>query len=349
MLGSYSTGVSSTVVDANNKTYSLKTPFSFANLIKNDSNNVTTSYFHPNTKTFYNRESTHKLYGYENLYFLENMHEFDGQNGSVSNPVKDSQMFEVEIENIAPTTAERFCTFVTTITTHGDYSNVNQKLADNKAKAIEHKESLALELESMGCYLPTDEFYLDCFYNYKAACMDLDKGIEILFKHLRDNNLLSTTTVCLFSDHYAFMTNLSPTMKGFEISELYNTELYRVPMFIYDEKVITKMNTNSMSTQIEDFTNTYTIVPTLLDIVGIDYKPGLYLGYSLFSEDISKTSFISTIGGIFNDKFFSYDTIDVLFRSETATDDDYKKYRENAAIFYNKRAMLENIYIYKII
>jgi hypothetical protein len=56
----------------------------------------------------------------------------------------------------------------------------------------------------------------------------------------------------------------------------------------------------------DNFTNTYTIVPTLLDIIGIDYKPGLYLGYSLFSEDINKTAFISTIGGIFNDKFFSY-------------------------------------------
>lgn len=349
MLGSYSTGISTKVVDANNKSYTLSVPYSLANMMKEDSQDLSTNYLHPNTKTFYNRSKTHKLFGYDNLVFLEDMPEFEGQNGSVANPVKDSEMFLNEIENIAPTTGERFCSFVTTITTHGDYNKLNTKLAEYKEQAIANEENIQSSLTSQGYFLPTDETYLDYFYNYKAACMDLDKAIGILFEHLQTNNLLSTTTVCLFSDHYAFMTNLSPVMKGFEISELYNTELYRVPMFIYDEKLIDKMNANSFSTQIEYFTNTYTIVPTLLDTLGIDYKPGVYLGFSLFSEDITKTSFISTIGGIFDDKFFSYDTIDILFKHPSATDDDYRKYRENASIFYTRREKIENMYIYKVI
>ncbi len=349
MLGSYSTAISNTVVDENNKKYSLTTPHSLANLIKADTDNTITSYFHPNTKTFYDREKTHKIFGFDNLYFLENMPEFDGQNGTVNNPVKDSEMFENKMENIAPTSGERFVSFITTITTHGDYYQPNEKLAENKLIAKENKAQLEKELEEMGYVLPDEEYYLDCYFNYKAACMDLDKAVGLLFDHLSSNGQLDDTTICLFSDHYAFMTNLSPVMKGFNVSELYNTELYRVPMFIYDKKIIEKMQLDSMSTQIETFTNTYTIVPTILDVLGIDYKPGLYLGFSLFSEDITKTSFISTIGGIFDDNFFSYDTSDILFKNTSATDEDYRKYRENASIFYNKREYLENMYIYKVI
>ena len=349
MLGSYSTGISDKVVDAKNNSYTLSAPHSLANMIKADTADITTSYFHPNTKTFYNRSNTHKLFGFDNLYFLEDMHEFDGQNGSVTNPVKDSEMFEHEINNIAPTTGERFVSFITTITTHGDYNVSHEQLADYKVTAKQNHTYLAQSLNSMGYTMPTDDYYQDVFYNYKAACMDLDKAIGILFEHLNANNLSSNTTVCLFSDHYAFMTNLSPVMKGFDVSELYNTELYRVPMFIYDEKILAKMNANSMSNQIQTFTNTYTIVPTLLDILGLDYKPGLYLGYSLFSEDMDKTAFISTIGGIFNDKYFSYDTSDILFKHTSATNEDYRKYRENAAIFYDKRELIENLYLYKII
>ena len=68
---------------------------------------------------------------------------------------------------------------------------------------------------------------------------------------------------------------------------------------------------------------------------------------SVFSDNY-ETGFISILGGIFDNNFFSYDTIEILYRSPNATDEDLRKYQQNAVFYYEKQLHFERIYKYNL-
>gem|GEM_PF-4854731 len=134
-------------------------------------------------------------------------------------------------------------------------------------------------------------------------------------------------------------------MKGLSDTDLFTTELYRIPLMIYDAKVLDKFTSENGTSHFETYTNTFNIVPTLLDILGVDYFPAFYQGNSVFAEDY-QVGFISIIGGIFDNNFFSYDTINILYRRDGATEAELKRFQLLANSFYAKQIELERIYKY---
>ena len=375
ILGSYPKDTQfTTFYRANSSLDKLNLPFSLPNMLKDNNENLITSYFHDYYGYFYGRNMVLPTFGFDNVTCLEKIEAYQNETinplglpNEFSDFMLDSIMFENEIENIAPKD-KPFYSHITTVTMHGGYNINHPRIEENKQALITgfagdynraYYENAVFPELGYDYTLPTDVNKLEMFFNYKAAAMDTDKAIGILLNYLSstldefdtdsDGNttesLLDNTTLVIYGDHNTYMTSLTNIMKGLNETDLFTTELYRIPLMIYDKNATTKFITDNGTNIFSGYTNTFNIIPTIMELLGVDYKPDLYQGNSIFQTNY-ETGFISIIGGIFNDKFFSYDTIDILYESPTATLSDVRKFQRLSNEFYAKQINLERIYKY---
>ncbi len=229
---------------------------------------IENNFFHNNNADFYNREKVVTSLGYNNLYFIDEMSEkgvTDYMNGYLTNDVLmnlDSEMFAYMKDEMFPTD-KRFNTHITTVSMHGNY--VYRK---NMQKWLDKMNSLNVYIEN------------DYLRNYMAAVMEFDCALGIMLDDLKEKDLLDKTTIVIFSDHNAYMSNLSGYVKNiYDYSHPNYNELYRLPLMIYDNNLGHKI--------IDKFTTTYDITPTILDLFGINYYSNLYYGNCIFNDDTS--------------------------------------------------------------
>jgi arylsulfatase A-like enzyme len=120
---------------------------------------------------------------------------------------------------------------------------------------------------------PGDARFEDMVLRYDAEIAYIDKSIEILFAALRRHNLLDNTLVVITADH------------GEEFLEhrfvehawtLYNESL-RVPLIFWAPGVL-------KSKRVKSLVSTVDILPTLLDLMGINHKRNDFDGTALFKE-----------------------------------------------------------------
>ncbi len=242
---------------------------SIASMIKISDTNIRNNFFHNNKKGFYNRENVATSLGYDNLYFIEEMKEYGVvdylEELNITNTAmnKDSEMFDKMRDVMFPSTG-RFNTHITTISMHGDYLKYRTNLEEYYDK-----------LDSLNISITND--YLK---NYMVSVMDFDKAVGIMLDDLDSKGLLDNTTIVMFADHNTYMSNLSNQVKNiYSYSSNNYLELYRVPLMIYDSNIGHKI--------INKFTTTYDIVPTVLDLFGINYYTNVYYGNSIFSDNES--------------------------------------------------------------
>ena len=298
---------------------------SLANLLKMQDTNISNSYFHSNYKEFYNRENVISYFGYENTYFLEEMVK-EGHTNYLNEATPymnlDSETVEVMKDFMFPTD-KRFNTHFTTISMHGDY-----EYNKNLQRWYDKMETLDVTINN------------DDLKNYLAAVMEFDCALGLIIEDLTKKGLLENTTIALFADHNAYMEKLTYFVKGMERDD-YNkenyTELFRVPFMIYDDNIGHKV--------INKFTTTTDIVPTLLDLFGINYFLNLYSGNSIFSDEVSilysKAFFVFVYDGLF------YSNINkILFKRNDITDTDIKEAEEKSLSILKKIYYFNHIFEY---
>ena len=120
---------------------------------------------------------------------------------------------------------------------------------------------------------PGEARFEDMVLRYDAEIAYIDKSIEILFAALRKNNLLDNTLVVITADH------------GEEFLEhrfvehawtLYNESLH-VPLIFWAPGAVKPK-------RIKSLVSTVDILPTFLDLMGINYKEDDFDGTALFKQ-----------------------------------------------------------------
>ena len=362
--------------------------------------NVTTAYFHDYYGYFYGRNTVLPSFGFDNCTFLEDLitkaatdPDLAGKPQATDKPTEfsdfflDSVLFKEYISQIAPANTDQFYSHVTTVSMHGGYDFSRPRLeaegyydqvlsnltmaAPTGDEATDNDYTITSSIKKWladnGYTLPSGDD-LEKFINYKAAALDTDKAIGILLDYLRTNTdkdgnaLIDVTTLIVYGDHNTYMTSLSNAMKNLPETDLFTTELYRLPLMIYDKATVNQYKSDTATAEKPSGTNiitksatTFSIVPTVMFMHGIDYKPDFYQGASLFTEN-SDTGFISIIGGIIDENFFSYDTIDILYsklkKSTPQEIEIYNKalkhYQKINVAYYEKQIHLERIYKYNM-
>ena len=195
------------------------------------------------------------------------------------------------------------------------------------------------------------ELYLR-FKRYQAGMMDLDEGINTLLHDLDAAGKLDDTAFFFYADHSAYYHDLNYHLKGVSAGEFWNTEVYNIPCMIwyggsmncqvsapdrfyegYNALNFTaKKDTGSAlqgKTRVDKFTCSFDIIPTILQLMGLDHNLNMYHGVSMLTENAS-TIFVSLESGIFTNEYY-YDGMTV-FRKETDgrwTEFDYETLTES--------------------
>lgn len=183
------------------------------------------------------------------------------------------------------------------------------------------------------------------YKRYQAGMMDLDEGINSLAYNLWQDGELDDTVFFFYADHTSYYNNQNMYLKGIDLDERWNTKQFNIPCFIWyggsmngdfapkgefhdDYHSFSFTATKDLENpvrnmQVEKFTNSFDIVPTLLQLVGYNYNLNLYHGVSMLSDETSV--FISREAGMFiNDIFFDGTTISMQLPDGTWTQIDYE-------------------------
>ena len=166
-------------------------------------------------------------------------------------PYTDSQMVDNDnfYNKLIPKDHSKFMSYVITISAHGPYDKTNEE-----------------------CNTTNSEY--ECF---SMLAKRTDIFIEHLINRLKEDNLLDDTVIMLYTDHYSFLYNYEKEyLDSIErISE--KKALYSLPFIIYNSSITPHYYDNILVNDID-------ILPTTLNLFGIDYDSNNYIGRDIFSK-----------------------------------------------------------------
>lgn len=315
--------------------------------------NVTTSFFHCNNISFYDRHITHKddgigfdnLYGYE-AYTGEQEFKKWGQ------WITDVDYTANLMDQILPTTGERFMTFFSSMSNHGPWleekTNFTHYYQEFDAKIDEHKEWFTTSTDFIW---PENDDTYEMYRNYKVGTMDFDRTVAQLLDEIEKRGLSENTSILLFADHNAYYHDLTFIMKDVSKSAIYEIDVNKIPVILYSPSLLKSQGYTEneegfiQGYTIDSFCNTHDLLPTLCDIYGMPYNKNLLHGYSIFSEEIEHSFFVSHLGGMFTDKLFSQNITDIYIADDSVTEYEIERFREDANRYYEKQAIMEILYL----
>ncbi len=338
----------SMLIDYFNKV-GINVPYSLPNLFKKNStketlksdenggvlNAVSANYFHGYLETFYNRDKINISLGFDDVIGLEDTN-VPYKSSNFGEWVKDSDFIKANIDKFIPSTSQPFFNYYTTIGTHGSYDNEQDAYSEYYAYFDNHIEEYKEYLKTTNYILPENELDYKHLRNYKSTAMDTDKMVKYILDTLEEQGKLETTTLVLFADHNCYYHDTTNAVKGIDKSDYKNIALYNIPFIIYNDKIEAKQD--------ETFCNTYDIYPTICDMFGFKINTSLTQGYSIFSEDIKDSVFVSFLNGTFNQNFYTTNVVDVDKISDGVSDDDLIAFQLNVVNFYLKQQQIENIF-----
>lgn len=314
-------------------------PQTVPNILKYLTNgDITMNSFHNGYKSFYNRELTHAAFGFESLsdcYDMIDMTNKAVEDGTIKEPTMfnymddgernlDSEMITTCKDKMFPTNS-RFYTYITSITMHGIYYE-RENLSDNMEKLLE-------------VYIPKnpDDENEQILMNYVTTVMDFDKALGIMMDDLEEKGLLDNTTIVMFGDHNSYYQQLSNYVKDIYDydTDNYYTDLYKVPLMIYDKNVEHQV--------IDKFTCTSDMVPTILDLLGIRVYSNMYYGHSVFSDEES-VLYSRAYGFFVGDGILCRNFNNMLYYAPSVTDKYFKEFKTNSVELVNKIKYCDQIF-----
>lgn len=313
----------------------ITVPYSLPNLYKSNNENASVNYYHSYIETFYNRNVVNKALGFDDVIGLEET-KIKNKSEVFGEWVKDSDFVTANLGTIVPENDEKFFSFYTTIGTHGSYDKELDAYEEYYDIFDDRFDEYKEYLKTTDYVLPENDNDLKHLRNYKSTAMDTDRTVKIIMDRLEELGKLDETTIVLFSDHNCYYHDTTNHVKGIEKSEYYNIELYNIPFIIYNDGITPEQNYT--------FCNTYDIYPTICDLMGFEYNSMLAQGYSVFSEEIKNSVFISFLNGIFSEKYYTTNVIDVIELVGNTSDDELLEFQLNVVNFYLKQQQIENIF-----
>ena len=285
-------------------------PFSLPNLYRETNEGAKINSFHNNEATFYNRSELHESLGFDHLYGIEEMEGYGVTNYQqlLEERNLDSEMMDKMKDEMFPADGN-FFSYIISYTTHGGYYDVRSSLEE---------KGYYDRLDKYNVYPETDNKYDNYLRTYAAALMDFDAAIGIMLDDLEAKDLLDSTTIVIYSDHNAYYDRLSYRGKGLVDMQ---SEIFHVPMFIYDTKAKTALETAGKGKDIEKFTTTADILPTVLTLLGIPYYSNLYFGHNVFS-DRESVIFSRAYGCFITEDFVGYSLNSVVYKGNGFSEAD---------------------------
>ncbi len=328
-------------------------PYALPEVLKNLGYN--TSFFHDNRSSFYNRNVIIPSLGFENSYFIDDINPEDAFLVFDGNYPLDSKFVEKAVDYMVPKGPEPFYTFWTTLSTHGPYNTgkTNMKYFQDMGYY-----SKILAAEENGSWINPVSYMDDCeekteilnqVRNYQAEMMDLDRGIGIILDRLEETGKLDDTLIVIYGDHemYYRSNGYSPIKNYiYNNDEVSYSPQYETMMLFSNPKLNKLFEEEYGSRSVKEFTSPYMIVPTILELLGIDYNTNHYFGRSFFQIDseLDNIFYSHELKVLFTDKVYAYE-LPALEYVEDGTNNAYlEHFLAQALVSLDRVEMFNDMY-----
>ena len=222
--------------------------------------------YHNGDYDYYNRYKTHPWLGFER--FISNG---TGMEGYLTDmwPPSDSEMMLGSVDDWIGT--EPFYIYYMTYSGHSIYNFTHHE------QAIKHKD----EVKDLNASTKIKA--------YIASQLELEEAVSILMDRLTEADLLDDTVIVVTADHYPYPLQNSMIWAN---DRDYVAELYGYPAtneMLRDHEILMiwngELEKREDSIVVSQPCSAIDIIPTVLNLMGVDYDSRLYPGRDLLSTD----------------------------------------------------------------
>ena len=207
--------------------------------------------FHDHDYTYYDRNKTHPNLGYE-FIAVGNGLEITKQSHE-----SDVEMMEAAIPMFI--NDDRFLAYFMTMSGHSPYSWSNAICKKNR----EYVEDLPYKTAGK-CYM--------------ACSIELDRALEYLLIELEKAGKLDNTLIVMTGDHYPY------AMSEDELADLAGHKLEK-EFERFENYCIIGSGAFEETVTVEKPCCSLDLMPTILNLMGVEYDSRLYMGHDIMSED----------------------------------------------------------------
>ena len=214
-----------------------------------------TSVFHANNSSFWNRDVMYKNLGYEN-YFSESYFDVNEEN-SIGWGLKDDSFYKQSIPYLKELKKPFYSKFIT-LTNHFPFS-------------LEKKDEIIPEWTSEDGTV--NRYFTTVRYE--------DEALKQFFDDLKKEGLYENSVFIIMGDHYGISENHNEAMGkylGKEVTPFVQTQLQRVPFIVHIPGAENGQVISNVSGQID-------VKPTILNLLGVQEKDDIQFGSDLFTKD----------------------------------------------------------------
>lgn len=259
-------------------------PFTMGNALRREG--YLTMAYHNHTYTYYDRDTSHPNLGYE----------YKGLGNGLDIPEQwpqsDLDMMEASVDEYIH--KEPFHTYYMTVSGHLEYNFTGNAMAKKNRHLVDHLD------------------YSDEVKAYLSCNIELDRAMEYLLERLNQAGVAERTLIVISSDHYPYgLTDEAMNeLAGHEVER--NFELYRNALIMYEQGMESEIITRP--------TSSLDIIPTLHNLMGLNFDSRLLMGTDIFSDT---SPFVVFLNRSYITKDFRYNsrTDEYLGKEPTA---DYK-------------------------
>lgn len=221
--------------------------------------------YHNGEYTYYERNRTHQMIGYDNFYAMGNGLE---QGVAPTWPESDQEMIEYTVPQYID--HQPFSVYYMSISGHCAYNYGSNAMSRKNYHVVENE--------------PWSE-HVKC---YHACNIELENAMASLLEMLEDAGIADDTVIVISPDHYPY--GLEPSY-AWSSGENYLTELYGHPVrtcFDRDQTalIIWSGCLEDMDLQVDAPTFSLDILPTLSNLFGVEYDSRMFVGRDVFSNQM---------------------------------------------------------------
>ena len=145
----------------------------------------------------------------------------------------------------------------------------------------------------------------------RRQAKETDYMMELLLQNLEEKNLIDNTVIVVFTDHYLYTLSDKTILDKYKETD--NNLINKTPFFIWSN--------NTKETKIKEPTSQLNILPTVLNLFGINHNPNNYIGEDALNPKYDGIVFFSDYswydgnvyvenGEVTNNKNISYDKLE---------------------------------------
>lgn len=227
---------------------------SLANIFKNMGYSVNA--FHMNTREYYSRGINYDNWGYDHYYGLLDVKNYDDLSYELDRELILNEKFYNKMFN----TEEPFLHYIITYTPHTPFTTtkgMGKLLAETMYGASAENMDLSEE-ESARLYAG-----------------ETDYMVGLLMEALKENELYDNTVIIAYADHYLYTLNDKTILDKYKETD--NNLINKTPFFIWSSDFGTASYVEKVNSQID-------ILPTVLNLFGVEYTPEYYIGRDIFDK-----------------------------------------------------------------